>query len=261
MLCCRSTSIAGALRQPGGRGGPRVSAALEQVAALVRRETGIVDQGPQLPSLAAALRRIDPGMDAAALPAASSGRRPSARLLDRLVDEVTVKETFFFRQRASWTRSTGGAARARARGRGRQRPRLGRRLRDGRGGIHAGDPRLRGVRPATPPVSILATDISGRRARARAPGALRPALGAQAGRRDAARALLRPRTGRARGRRRRCARWSSSGATTWSATLPPLGDGAVRPDRLPQRPDLLRRRDGRAGDRLARAGARAATAC
>ena len=33
---------------------------------------------------------------------------------------------------------------------------------------------------------------------------------------------------------------------------------AVRPDRLPQRADLLRRRDGGAGDRLARARARAA---
>src|SRR5207249_4519665 len=80
------------------RGAGVVSAALEQVAAVVRRETGISLKEGQLPLLEAALRRVDPAMDALAfLEAGSDGVAPAA-LLDRLIDEVTVNETFFFRE-------------------------------------------------------------------------------------------------------------------------------------------------------------------
>jgi chemotaxis protein methyltransferase CheR len=70
---------------------------LERVAALVRGETGIVLAESQFPSLEAALRRLDPELDAAMFlrRATGSGRA----LLDRLIDEVTINETFFFRQR------------------------------------------------------------------------------------------------------------------------------------------------------------------
>jgi chemotaxis protein methyltransferase CheR len=76
-----------------------MSSALEQVVSLIRRETGISLKPVQLPSLAAALRRVDPAMDAAAFLKASSDPAAEAGLLDRLIDEVTINETFFFRQR------------------------------------------------------------------------------------------------------------------------------------------------------------------
>jgi chemotaxis methyl-accepting protein methylase len=72
--------------------------ALREVADLVQRESGIVIKDPQLPALEAALRRIEPGMDAGALLArvAKAGGREA--VLGRLIDEVTVKETYFMRE-------------------------------------------------------------------------------------------------------------------------------------------------------------------
>jgi chemotaxis protein methyltransferase CheR len=74
-----------------------VSGALERVAALVRNESGMVLAESQMPALEAALQRVDPGLDAATFlrRAAGDGRA----LVDRLIDEVTINETFFFRQR------------------------------------------------------------------------------------------------------------------------------------------------------------------
>ena len=74
-----------------------MSGALERVAALVRSESGMVLGESQMPALEAALRRVDPGLDAATFlrRAAGDGRA----LVDRLIDEVTINETFFFRQR------------------------------------------------------------------------------------------------------------------------------------------------------------------
>jgi chemotaxis protein methyltransferase CheR len=74
-----------------------VSGALEQVAAVVRRESGMVLGESQMSALDAALRRVEPQLDAAGFlrRAAHDGRV----LLNRLIDEVTINETFFFRQR------------------------------------------------------------------------------------------------------------------------------------------------------------------
>jgi chemotaxis protein methyltransferase CheR len=74
-----------------------VSAALDRLAGLVRSETGMVLGQSQLPALVAALRRVDPELDAARFlrEVAADG----SVLLDRLIDEVTINETFFFRQR------------------------------------------------------------------------------------------------------------------------------------------------------------------
>jgi chemotaxis protein methyltransferase CheR len=74
------------------------SAALERLADVLRSETGIVIQGHQLASLEAALARLRPPLDAGALLRFGAGNAP-AELLERLIDEVTVNETFFFRQR------------------------------------------------------------------------------------------------------------------------------------------------------------------
>ena len=72
--------------------------AVRAVAERVRRETGIVVKEAQLPALEAAIGRAAPGMSAERLLDELSGRAPAA-LWHRLVDEVTVPETYFFRER------------------------------------------------------------------------------------------------------------------------------------------------------------------
>jgi chemotaxis methyl-accepting protein methylase len=86
---------------------------LVRVADLVRRESGMVLGGSQLAALQAAIARVAPGMTAERLLDSMS----SAATLDRLIDEVTVRETFFFRHRTEldtidWHRAL-RAARAR----------------------------------------------------------------------------------------------------------------------------------------------------
>jgi chemotaxis protein methyltransferase CheR len=75
------------------------AAALEKLAGVMQRETGIVIGGSQLASLEAALARLRPPLDADAFLRSGAGG-PSDDLLERLIDEVTINETFFFRQRA-----------------------------------------------------------------------------------------------------------------------------------------------------------------
>jgi len=82
----------------GGAGG--VSAALERVAGVVQRVAGISLGPAQYPSLEAALRRVDPELDADGFLRIDTERGPGAQLLERVIEEVTVNETFFFRQRA-----------------------------------------------------------------------------------------------------------------------------------------------------------------
>jgi len=91
-----------------------MSEALSKVAELVRRETGIVLKEAQLPALAAALGRITPGMDAERFVAETSHSGDGTALLGRLVNEVTVQETYFFRelrelQAIDWQRLLEGA--------------------------------------------------------------------------------------------------------------------------------------------------------
>ena len=63
----------------------------------MRRQTGISTKPAQLPSLEAALRRVDPTMTATDFLLAETA--DGAQLLERMIDEVTINETFFFRQR------------------------------------------------------------------------------------------------------------------------------------------------------------------
>ena len=76
-----------------------MSGALEQVADVVRRETGIWIKDAQMTSLEAALSRLEPAMDAGEFLRAHAGGGSCRELTDRLIDEVTIKETFLFRQR------------------------------------------------------------------------------------------------------------------------------------------------------------------
>lgn len=90
-----------------------MSAALREVARMIQRESGIQLKPSQLPSLQAAITRIDRDLTAETL----LDRAISAQTLGRLIDEVTIRETFFFRHRSeldaiAW-HSTLDAARAR----------------------------------------------------------------------------------------------------------------------------------------------------
>lgn len=76
-----------------------MSDALEKIADLVRCESGVVTRSAQLPSLGAAIARVQPGLGADGVLAATTGEHGD-EVLARLIDEVTVKETYFLRNRA-----------------------------------------------------------------------------------------------------------------------------------------------------------------
>jgi chemotaxis methyl-accepting protein methylase len=75
-----------------------MSDALARVAELVHDETGIVTPDSQRPALAAALGRVAPGLDAERFLRALDAAADGDALVARLVDEVTIKETYFLRE-------------------------------------------------------------------------------------------------------------------------------------------------------------------
>lgn len=75
-----------------------MSSALEEVAKLLLSESGIRVRAEQTVSLDAAIRRLGRNMDAGAFLRAAEDPDRRGLLLDRLIDEVTVQETYFFRQ-------------------------------------------------------------------------------------------------------------------------------------------------------------------
>jgi chemotaxis protein methyltransferase CheR len=70
-----------------------MSAQLTEIARMIQRESGIELKPSQFPSLQAAIARVDRGLTAEAL----LDRAVSTETLERLIDEVTIRETFFFR--------------------------------------------------------------------------------------------------------------------------------------------------------------------
>jgi chemotaxis protein methyltransferase CheR len=76
-----------------------VNEPLTEVAALVHRRAGVVIPPSRVPALQAALRRIAPGLGVAGFLVAASDRAGGPALVDRLVEEVTVQETSFLRDR------------------------------------------------------------------------------------------------------------------------------------------------------------------
>lgn len=72
---------------------------LREVAALVLAEAGMVIRESQLPALAAAVGRVEPGLTPSALLARAARPADRKAIVDRLIDEVTIKETFFLRHR------------------------------------------------------------------------------------------------------------------------------------------------------------------
>jgi chemotaxis protein methyltransferase CheR len=136
-----------------------MSAAIESVAKMLRRESGMTIGAERMPALAAAVERVAGGLGSAAL----LGDRPDPELLERLVDEVTVNETFFFRhvgelEAVDWTAL---AAAARAAGR--------REVRVWSAGCATGEEAYtlailacEAFATPRPPVAVLASDISPR---------------------------------------------------------------------------------------------------
>jgi chemotaxis protein methyltransferase CheR len=76
-----------------------VSELLDEVAELVRREAGIRVQPNQYVSLRAAIARAAPETDAAAFLRLATDPVWGRETVAKLVDEVTIKETSFFRDR------------------------------------------------------------------------------------------------------------------------------------------------------------------
>jgi chemotaxis protein methyltransferase CheR len=134
---------------------------LTDVAELLRRETGIVIKGEQLPSLEAALSRLQPPMSPAAFLAARVNTHRGPALLSQLIDEVTVKETFFLRQPQELVAIDWPGMLAAARGAGRDR------VSAWVAGCATGEEAYtlamlaaEAFDTSEPPLSILATDIS-----------------------------------------------------------------------------------------------------
>ena len=76
-----------------------MSNALDLVADLVLRESGIRLRAVQHPALRSAIERALPNEDPAAFLRLASSPVDGPRAIATLIDEVTIKETFFFRDR------------------------------------------------------------------------------------------------------------------------------------------------------------------
>jgi chemotaxis protein methyltransferase CheR len=76
-----------------------VKNALGEIAELVRREIGITLTASQETALRAALGRAAPGLDHRAFLRGAADPVTGRALLERLIDEVTIKETTFLRDR------------------------------------------------------------------------------------------------------------------------------------------------------------------
>jgi chemotaxis protein methyltransferase CheR len=79
-----------------------VMTAAGQIADLIREQTGIVLPATRESAIIAAVARAAPGLDPAAFLRAASGPQGDRGLVHRLIDEVTIQETAFVRDRAQF---------------------------------------------------------------------------------------------------------------------------------------------------------------
>jgi chemotaxis protein methyltransferase CheR len=132
------------------------------IADLVRRETGIVLPAAREAAVIAAVRRAAPRLDPAAFVRAASGLQGDRGLVRRLIDEVTVQETAFVRDRAqldeiAWHGLLQAASAAGSRT-----------IRVWSAGCASGEEAYtlallaaEAFAPGPPPVDVLGTDVSG----------------------------------------------------------------------------------------------------
>lgn len=138
-----------------------MSEPLEEAAALVLAESGMVIRASQLPALAAAIRRVGPGMTPERL--LEEAAQPGARecVIDRLIDEVTIKETYFLRHREELEAIDWRGLAARALGAGRSSVRVwSAACASGEEPYSLAILALEAFATNAPPVDILATDIA-----------------------------------------------------------------------------------------------------
>jgi len=138
-----------------------MTGALEQLAELIQRVSGIVVGPSRLPALRSAIGRVCPGASLPDVLELTADPRHGSATIDLLVDEITINETFFMRHRAEldaipWARLLADALR-------RGRPSL----RVWSAACSSGEEAYSlamlalDALPGEPtPVSVLATDIS-----------------------------------------------------------------------------------------------------
>jgi chemotaxis protein methyltransferase CheR len=135
--------------------------ALQEVAELIRGETGILIRDNQLTSLSSAIGRIEPGMDARAFLTAVADPATGGQLLGLLVDEVTVQETFFFREERALRAVDWAALLRQSHERGEEQIRVWvPACATGEEAYTLAMLAAEALGPGTIPVSILATDVS-----------------------------------------------------------------------------------------------------
>ena len=138
-----------------------MSEALDLVAELVLRESGIRVQPAQHPALRSAVARALPNGDAAALLALVANPVDGPRAIATLIDEVTIKETFFYRDRQQLDTIPWRAMLERAQAAGSQEIRIWcAACATGEEAYTLALLACEAFAPASPPVRILATDIS-----------------------------------------------------------------------------------------------------
>jgi chemotaxis protein methyltransferase CheR len=134
---------------------------LRAVAELVRRETGITLAARQETALRSAMRRAAPGLDAQAFLRSANDPLLGGQLVERLVDEVTVKETTFLRDRRQLESIAWHALLEHARSAGSET------IRVWSAGCATGEEpytlamlAAEAFAPGEPPVDVLGTDVS-----------------------------------------------------------------------------------------------------
>lgn len=139
-----------------------MTSALDEVAALVLRESGIRLGASQHSFLQAALDRIGPHGDSAGFLRRASDASRRAALVERLIDEVTIKETSFLRDREQLEGLDWGLMLRAARTGGAERLRVWTTpCATGEEAYTLALLACEAFAPAEPPVTIVATDISG----------------------------------------------------------------------------------------------------
>ena len=151
-----------------------MTAAFTELAALIRQETGIVLGPGQERAVRAAVRRAAPGLGPEEFLAAAADPASRGELLSRLIDEVTVQETSFVRDREQLDPIGWRELAATVLGEGRQVVRVW------SAGCATGEEAYtlallaaEAFIPAAPPVDVLGTDISAAALQAAAAGRYR----------------------------------------------------------------------------------------
>lgn len=140
-----------------------IDAELSRVAALLERESGIQIKQPRFASLAAALRRISPEMSPSSFIGATRDAVRAPPLLGALIDEVAIQETYFMRERHELEAIDWVGLLAAARARGEEEVRVWVcACASGEEAYSLAMLAIESLGAESTPVSILASDISGR---------------------------------------------------------------------------------------------------